>query len=125
VLIVEDDLVNQKMLSSLLQKNQFHVSLANDGAEGLKALASEQFDLVLMDIQMPVMDGIEALRAIRGSEGRWRNVPVIAVTGHAAKGDQEKLLSIGFDGYSPKPVSISDLLALMNTILEERTKTKA
>ncbi len=122
VLIVEDDLVNQKMLSKLLQKNHFHVCVANNGVEGLDALTREAFDLVLMDIQMPVMDGIEALHTIRESEENWRNVPIIAVTGHAAAGDKEKLLSIGFNSYFSKPLRFVDLLAHMKGILKEGSK---
>jgi two-component system, sensor histidine kinase and response regulator len=110
VLVVEDNPVNRKVVVSLLTKWGHRVVVACDGALGLKELERREFDLVLMDVQMPVMDGIEAARSIRVLEReRGRHIPIIAVTAHARTEDRARCLEAGMDAYLSKPFD-SELL---------------
>ena len=105
VLLVEDNAVNQKLAIRLLEKMGHCVTLAANGKEALDRLAAECFDLVLMDIQMPVMGGIEAAQQIRQAEAtRGGRTPILAMTAHALKDDKEKCLAAGMDGYISKPI---------------------
>jgi PAS domain S-box-containing protein len=105
VLLAEDNAVNQKFVGRLLQRGGHAVTVAADGRQALDALAAREFDLVLMDVQMPDLDGLEATRGLRAAEGRTgRHVPVIALTAHAMTGDRERCLEAGMDGYLVKPV---------------------
>jgi two-component system sensor histidine kinase/response regulator len=110
VLVVEDNPVNRKVVVALLTKWGHQVVVANDGALGLEALEQQEFDLVLMDVQMPVMDGIAATRAIRAGElERGGHLPIIAITAHAAVQDRARCLEAGVDLYLTKPIN-SELL---------------
>ena len=111
VLVVEDDRVNQLALTRMLHKLGHVPTLACNGREALETLAAERFDCVLMDIQMPVMDGMEATRRIRsaGIENVPADIPVIALTGHAMAGDRERFLQAGMTAYLSKPVSMDCL----------------
>jgi two-component system sensor histidine kinase/response regulator len=110
ILLAEDNRVNQLVATRLLRKMGHTFAVANNGKEALALLAAQSFDLVLMDIQMPEMDGIEATRRIREEESRNSNhLPVIAMTAHAMKGDRERCLAAGMDGYISKPISASAL----------------
>jgi two-component system, sensor histidine kinase and response regulator len=105
LLLVEDNLVNQKLAVRLLEKMGNEVVLAVNGKEAVEMAESEHFDLVLMDIQMPVMSGIEAMRIIRGSKNpRLQRLPIVAMTANAMAGDAEKYLEAGMDGYISKPI---------------------
>ncbi|MBG0778082.1 MAG: response regulator [Desulfovibrionaceae bacterium] len=112
VLLVEDDLVNRIAARRLLERRGCRITEAANGSEALAALARDRFDCVLMDVQMPVMDGLKAVRAIRsgGLPGVDARVPVIALTAHAMKGDRETFLEAGMDAYIAKPVDV-DVLA--------------
>jgi len=111
ILFVEDDEINIKFGASLLKKMGFAVTVVENGRECLTALEGGSFDLVLMDIQMPVMNGEEAMRAIRAKEqGTAEHLPVIALTAYSMRGDMEHFLSDGFDGYIAKPLIIRDLV---------------
>ncbi|MCW5980633.1 MAG: response regulator [Bryobacteraceae bacterium] len=111
VLVVEDNAVNQKVVAGMLEKRGHRVRLAADGLEALSALSVHAYDLILMDVQMPRMDGFEATRAIRERESdASRRVPIVAMTAHAMKGDRERCLEAGMDGYVSKPVSSEELL---------------
>ena len=111
ILLAEDNEVNQELAVSLLRKYGHSVLLARDGREALSAWEQESFDLILMDLQMPVMGGFEATAAIRRKEAdTGAHIPIVAMTAHAMKGDRENCLSAGMDGYVPKPVSVKDLL---------------
>ena len=115
VLLAEDDGINRMALERYLKNNGYHVTAVTDGAQAVDALAVGGFDLVLMDIQMPVMDGIQATRAIRegqaGSE--VREVPIVAMTAYALYGDRESFLGQGMNDYLAKPFILSDLDALL------------
>jgi CheY-like chemotaxis protein len=106
VLLVEDNEVNQKLAQAILSRRGWLVSVAGDGAQALDMIAAQAFDLVLMDMQMPVMDGLEASRRIRQHEGdaHLPRLPIVAMTANAMKGDRERCLAAGMDGYVSKPV---------------------
>ena len=105
ILVAEDNLVNQRLAVRLLEKRGHRAVVAGNGREALEALKKESFDLILMDVQMPQMDGVEATAAIRQEEGgSGRRLPIIALTAHAMKGDREKYLAGGMDGYLAKPI---------------------
>jgi CheY-like chemotaxis protein len=110
VLLAEDNPVNQRLASRLLEKRGHKVHIVGDGRQALEALENQAFDLVFMDMQMPEMDGFEATKTIRAREkhGQSRQ-PIIALTAHAMKGDQEKCLAAGMDGYLSKPIRAQDL----------------
>jgi signal transduction histidine kinase/DNA-binding response OmpR family regulator len=116
VLLAEDNQVNQLLATRLLEKRGHHVIVARNGLEALAALDQQSFDIVLMDLQMPEMDGFEATAAVREREkGSGFRLPVIALTAHAMKGDREKCLAAGMDGYLTKPIRVNEL----DEILEE------
>jgi len=114
VLLAEDTPVNQRLAVTLLADRGHTVVVANDGREALDLLDLETFDLVLMDVQMPVMDGFQATAAIRaGENGTGRRIPIIAMTAHAMKGDRERCLAAGMDGYISKPIRAEQFLAVV------------
>jgi len=99
---------------------QLRVDAVDDGAQAIEALRRERYDLVLMDCQMPVLDGYEATRRIRRlADEQMRSVPVVAVTAHAMKGDREKCLEAGMNDYLSKPFQQSDLLAVLTRWLNK------
>jgi signal transduction histidine kinase/CheY-like chemotaxis protein len=115
ILLAEDNVVNQRVAVSMLEKRGHAVQAVVNGKEVLEALACERFDLVLMDVQMPEMDGLEATVAIRQKEqDTGRHIPIIAMTAHAMKGDRERCLESGMDDYLSKPVERNAL----NTVLK-------
>ena len=114
LLIAEDNALNQKMSVALVKKLGCSAVVASDGAEALAALRREPFDAVLMDVQMPGMDGLEATSHIRsGEKGLGVRLPIIALTAHAMKGDRERCLEAGMDAYLAKPVSFHDLYLVL------------
>ena len=110
ILLAEDNVVNQKVALAMLLRMGHDVTIANNGLEALEQVQKKDFDVVLMDIHMPEMDGLEALKNIRDLDGAVAQVPVIALTANAMKGDREKYLVAGMDGYVPKPID-TDLLS--------------
>jgi len=124
VLLAEDNLVNQRLAVRLLEKRGHRVAVAATGLEVLLALEKESFDLVLMDVQMPVMDGLEATSAIREKErATGRRQAVVALTAHAMKGDREKCLAAGMDGYLTKPIRPQELDQLLEIYVTRRRET--
>ncbi len=112
ILVVEDNAVNQRLAKAMLVRGGFHCDVANNGEEALAMLSHLPFDIVLMDCQMPVMDGFKAARAIRDrEEGTDRHIPVIAMTANAMEGDAERCIAAGMDAYLCKPVSTQKLYA--------------
>ena len=104
ILLAEDNAVNQKLAVRVLEKWGHHVVVASNGKKALAMLEQQEFDVVLMDVQMPEMDGLEATIAIRAKErSTTSHIPIIAMTAHAMKGDQERCLAAGMDSYLTKP----------------------
>src|SRR5262249_26223392 len=117
-LLAEDNLINQRLAARHLEKQGHAVVIAQNGREALAALECEPFDLVLMDVQMPEMGGLEAVAALRQCEAdrggygpAGRALPVIAMTAHALKGDRERCLEAGMDDYVAKPLRAQELFA--------------
>jgi PAS domain S-box-containing protein len=108
LLLVEDNLINQKLAIALLTKAGYGCDLAKNGQEAIEAVMDKKYDLVLMDVQMPEMDGFEATRIIREKEGAERHTPIIAMTAHAMAGDREKCIEAGMDDYLSKPLKRDD-----------------
>mgnify|MGYP002780353467 CR=1 FL=1 len=114
VLVAEDNPVNQMVMSRLLERDGHAVVLANHGGEAVEAFDREPFDLILMDVQMPEMDGFEATRAIRQRQAALgRATPIVAMTAHAMTGDRERCLDAGMDDYLPKPFPLDDLARVL------------
>jgi len=110
ILVAEDNLVNQRLVVRLLEKRGHRVVVAANGGEALAALERESFDIILMDVQMPEMDGFEATAAIRNKEkGSGLHQIIVALTAHAMKGDREKCLAAGMDAYLSKPIRPQEL----------------
>jgi signal transduction histidine kinase/DNA-binding response OmpR family regulator len=121
VLLAEDNLVNQRLATRLLEKRGHSVVVASSGGEALAAFENEKFDLILMDLQMPEMDGYETTAAIRKQEkGGGNHVQIVALTAHAMKGDREKCLAGGMDGYLSKPIRPQGLDELLESHLARR-----
>jgi CheY-like chemotaxis protein/HPt (histidine-containing phosphotransfer) domain-containing protein len=117
VLLAEDNAVNQKLVLRLLEGQGHEVVLAGDGREALAALERGSFDVVLMDVQMPEVDGFEATAALRQREqGSGRHTPVLALTAHALKGDRERCLGAGMDGYLAKPIRSEELFQALRDL---------
>ncbi len=122
ILLAEDNLINQKVAVRLLEKRGHTVTVAETGKQVLEMLEMSHeppFDLVLMDVQMPEMDGLQATAAIREREGGGKRLPIIAMTAHAMVGDKERCLQAGMDGYTSKPLQIHELLATIENVLHE------
>lgn len=120
ILLVEDNEMNRDMLSRRLQRRDFEVVIGVDGAEGVALAKSELPDLILMDMSLPVVDGWEATRQLRGDPAT-AGIPIIALTAHAMAGDREKSLAAGCDDYDSKPVELPRLLAKIDALLSGAT----
>jgi CheY-like chemotaxis protein len=110
ILLVEDDLVNQIVMSKMLEQQKLGVTVANNGKEAITICQNEQFDLILMDIQMPELDGIQATKCLRTLNNSNANLPIIALTAYALKGDETLFLASGMDDYLSKPVTLNQLI---------------
>ena len=120
ILLVEDNVVNQKLAVGVLAKYGHETTLAHHGQEALDILEERSFDLILMDVQMPVMDGLAATREIRQRESlSGVRTPIIAMTAHAMKGDREECMEAGMDDYVPKPIRVSNLLEVFGRVINE------
>lgn len=121
ILLAEDSLVNQKVAIGLLQRQGHRIHIANNGREAVQAAKHEEFDVVLMDVQMPEMDGFEATRTIRARERATReHLPIIAMTAHAMKSDRDACLDAGMDGYVSKPIRVSELYQTIADVLDSQ-----
>jgi CheY-like chemotaxis protein len=119
VLLAEDNVINQTIAVRVLEKRGHVVTVAENGQAALHASATQSFDLILMDIQMPGMDGLEATAAIRKKEiATGAHMPVIAMTAHALKGDKERCLAAGMDGYVSKPIRTIELFAAIESVMQ-------
>jgi len=119
ILLAEDNIVNQKLATSILEKAGHRVILAPNGAEALRKWRESQFDLVFMDVQMPEMDGLEATRQIRAAEqATGKHTPIIALTAHVMKGDRERCFAAGMDDYISKPFQKQQLLSALDRLAQ-------
>jgi signal transduction histidine kinase/CheY-like chemotaxis protein/ligand-binding sensor domain-containing protein len=124
ILVAEDNAINQRVIVSMLEKRGHSVALATTGREALELLEKRHFDIVLMDVQMPEMDGLEATRAIRDREKiMGGHQVIIATTAHAIKGDAERCLEAGMDAYASKPIHAAELLAAIHALAPARELT--
>jgi two-component system, sensor histidine kinase and response regulator len=113
-LVAEDNVVNQRLIARLLEKRGHNVVLVQNGREVLETLAQRTFDIVLMDGQMPEMDGFEVTKLIRRKEkATGTHLPIIALTAHAMAGDKERCLAAGMDGYVSKPLKLEELFSVI------------
>jgi two-component system, cell cycle response regulator DivK len=116
ILLVEDNEMNRDMLSRRLERRGYEVVVAVDGVQGVAMTVSENPDLVLMDMSLPVMDGWEATRQLKANPDT-KKIPTIALTAHAMSGDREKALEAGCDDYDTKPIELPRLLDKIATLL--------
>ncbi|CAN7442481.1 response regulator [Phenylobacterium sp. LjRoot225] len=122
ILVAEDNAINQRVAQRLLERRGHRVEIVDDGAKAVEAVAGDGFDLVLMDVQMPVMDGFQATAAIRAAEMQTgAHIPIVAMTANAMRGDRERCLAAGMDGYVAKPLRANDFYA----VVESRGKLRA
>ncbi len=117
VLVVEDNEANLKLLKKILEHGGFDVLEARNGVEGVVIAGEGMPDLILMDVQMPEMDGITAMKTIKSNIPALKDTPVIAITAYAMKGDRERLISEGFSDYISKPVRVDEILRKVNAHL--------
>jgi CheY-like chemotaxis protein len=113
ILLVEDNDVNRELVREMLERNEFEVFEAANGLQALHMLPKTEPDLVLLDIQMPVLDGMSAIKQLR-QKAQYANLPVLALTAYAMVGDRDRVMAAGFSGYVPKPIDRKTLLAEIN-----------
>lgn len=119
ILVAEDDEASRKTLQLMLQKQGHFVQCVQNGREALEIVAQDRFDCILMDVQMPVLDGVEATKRIRASKLNFNTIPIIALTAYAMSGERERFLEAGMDDYVPKPVNHNDLLETLKRNLTD------
>jgi CheY-like chemotaxis protein/HPt (histidine-containing phosphotransfer) domain-containing protein len=120
ILLVEDNRINQRTVRRLLEKRGHTVVVAENGEIALQCLDRESFDLALMDVHMPVLDGYAATSAIRGREhSTGRHLPIVAMTANAMKGDEDRCLAAGMDGYVSKPIQVHELLTVIARVISK------
>lgn len=118
ILIADDNEMNRSLIVALLQRKGHEVLEAEDGAQAVKLAKGHIPDLIIMDIQMPVLDGVTALRMLRADES-VKKIPVIAVTSYAMKGDKERFLNAGFDSYISKPINIKEVAKFIEQYIKK------
>ena len=128
--MAEDNPVNQRLVSRLLEKRGHSVVTAGNGLKALEALEDQAFDVILMDVQMPAMGGLEATRAIRRRERdqpcpSGSHIPIVAMTASAMKGDRERCLAAGMDGYVSKPIRHNEIFDVLETVAVPRRPVPA
>jgi two-component system cell cycle response regulator DivK len=125
ILIAEDNPVNLELLREILSPLQYEVVEANNGREALARLAEAEPDLILLDINMPILDGFAAIREIR-QHAQFKHLPVLAITAYAMKDDRERILAAGFDSYISKPINPALLLGELERLMgDQKRKTSA
>ena len=117
ILLVEDNELNRDMLSRRLQRKGYEVDMAVDGAQGVEMALAGRYDIILMDMSLPELDGLEATRRVREAP-HTKQVPIIALTAHAMAGDREKAMAAGCDDYDTKPVELDRLLGKIEALLQ-------
>lgn len=124
VLLVEDNSINREVAHEMLAATGLHVTEAHNGVQALRLLDAQTFDLVMMDVQMPELDGVECVQAIRAQE-RFKKLPVVAITAHAMLGDRERFLAAGMSDYVAKPIEESELLRVLGRFLKTADTNRA
>lgn len=125
ILLAEDNAVNRTLACRLLEKKGHKVATASNGREALRALEQQKFDVILMDIQMLELDGLEATALIREREAlTGTHIPIIAMTAYAMKGDEERFLAAGMDGYIAKPIRVEHLFRILEQSRQSEPATK-
>jgi CheY-like chemotaxis protein len=125
ILVAEDNRVNQRVVKTLLERRGHTVALADTGVAALRQVEERSFDVILMDVQMPEMDGIAATRLVRERDARHGvHTPIIVLTAHAMQGDRERFLAMGADGYVTKPIRIERLLAEIEAVMTSAVATR-
>jgi PAS domain S-box-containing protein len=124
ILLVEDDIVNQKVIGKMLLEQKHKIKTAANGEEALQLFINDAFDIILMDIQMPGMNGIETLTKIRDLEKPGQHIPVIAMTAYALLGDRDRFLSYSFDEYIAKPIQMKELYLLIERVISKQKMQK-
>lgn len=119
VLVVDDDLINMKLVVEILNSLDFRVQTANNGYEALIMADKDPYDLILMDIGLPGIDGIETTRRMKDKPG-YNKAPIIALTAFAMKGDRERFMDAGFDYYISKPIRVTDFINLIKGIFKRK-----
>ncbi|WP_298436506.1 response regulator [Geobacter sp.] len=122
ILLAEDNATSREVMRRMLETEGHRVTIVTNGREALEVLEEREFELVLMDVQMPELDGIAATRAIRESDSPRRGIPVIALTAHAMEGDRERCLAAGMNAYVSKPVRVAELVAAVDACRNGRGK---
>ncbi len=120
ILLVEDDFVNQRVISKMLMEKGHVIYTANNGLEALDLFEQNKYDVILMDIQMPKMNGVETISRLKEKQDASNHTPVIALTAYALQGDRERFLALGFDGYIAKPIQMSELFYTIDRIAEHQ-----
>ncbi|WP_339831277.1 ATP-binding protein [uncultured Parvibaculum sp.] len=123
VLLAEDQPVNQKLMMAVMERLGHDLTIAENGVEAIRRLRENRFDLILMDIQMPLMDGIQATKVIRSFDEPWHDIPIVAVTAHAMDGHREAYIAAGMDGFVSKPFKIDLLVAEIERTTQRRLST--
>ena len=123
VLVVDDNAINRRVVRNFLTPHNVAIVEAENGQQALEKLADMSFNLILLDVHMPVMDGIEAIRRIRAAQETWNDIPVIALTADAMSGDREKYLAMGMTSYVPKPLNRQTLLGEISRVLDTHLAT--
>ena len=126
VLLAEDDLISRRLIKILITKMGHHVEVVENGRKAIEKVEKKPFDMILMDVQMPVMDGLEATKIIRDREKKGESewIPIIAVTAHAMKGDKEKCLDSGMDDYITKPIDEEELKNKIDSLAKKPVQPK-
>jgi CheY-like chemotaxis protein/HPt (histidine-containing phosphotransfer) domain-containing protein len=122
VLVAEDNPVNQKVAFNILKKAGYSTDIVSTGRQAVDRVSNGGFDIVLMDCQMPELDGLEATKEIRGLDSPAARIPIIAMTAHAMPGDRQRCMDAGMDGYVAKPVNPQDLFAVMEDLLHKHPR---
>jgi len=125
ILLVEDDIINQKVATSILKRQNHTVEIAENGLIGLEMYIKNDYDVILMDIQMPVMNGVEATEKIREYESKYeKKIIIIAVTAYSLEKDRIRIMTAGMDNYLSKPYKPCDLLKIIQDTLEKKNNQK-
>lgn len=118
ILIIEDDAKNLKLFRDLLQVSGYTTLEATDGKQGVELAREKKPDLILMDIQMPVMDGLEATKLLKNNDVT-KDIPIVALTAYAMQGDEKKMREAGFDGYISKPIDVKGFLKKISEVISK------